>query len=95
MAKKKKKPATEDTSLSFEELLARIERSVAALEQGELGLDESMKCYEEGVKMLRQAHRQLDRAERKIELLAGVDPEGRPETEPFDDRATDASGGPE
>ncbi len=45
-------------------------------------------AYEEGVKLLRQSYDLLQRAERKIELLSGVDAEGNPVTQPFDDSAT-------
>ena len=45
-------------------------------------------AYEEGVKLLRQSYELLQRAERRIELLSGVDAEGNPVTQPFDDTAT-------
>ena len=38
--------------------------------------------------MLRQSYDILQKAERRIELLSGVDAEGNPITEPFDDTAT-------
>ena len=38
--------------------------------------------------MLRQSYELLERAERRIELLSGVDAEGNPVTQPFDDTAT-------
>jgi len=71
---------------SFEESLEKLERSVRQLEDGKLTLTESLQCYEEGVKQLKQCYRGLEAAERKIELLAGVDAEGHPVTEPFDER---------
>jgi exodeoxyribonuclease VII small subunit len=73
---------------SFEEALRRLEEIVHLLEEGEIGLDEALKRYEEGVKLLRQAYELLTRAERRIELLSGVDAEGNPICEPFDDQAT-------
>ncbi len=78
--------------LSFEQSLQRLEEIVHLLEEGDLGLSEAMQCYEEGVKLLRQSHELLERAERKIELLSGVDAEGNPVTEPFDDTATFGKG---
>ncbi|NLF69468.1 MAG: exodeoxyribonuclease VII small subunit [Candidatus Anammoximicrobium sp.] len=79
-------PANDDPAPTFEASLAKLERSVRQLEEGKLGLSESLQCYEEGVKQLKQCYRDLESAERKIELLAGVDAEGKPVTEPFDER---------
>jgi exodeoxyribonuclease VII small subunit len=78
--------ANGDQLPGFEESLEKLERSVHQLEDGKLGLTESLQCYEEGVKQLKQCYRGLEAAERKIELLAGVDAEGKPLTEPFDER---------
>ena len=74
--------------LSFEDALKRLEQIVHALEDGELGLNESLQRYEEGVTLLRQSYELLLRAERRIELLSGVDAEGNPITQSFDDTAT-------
>ena len=85
-----KKPIGDPSSEqpSFEDALKRLEEIVHALEEGELGLNEAMERYEEGVKLLRQSYELLQRAERRIELLSGVDAEGNPITQPFDDTAT-------
>jgi exodeoxyribonuclease VII small subunit len=77
-----------ETELSFEQALARLEQIARDLEDGNLGLEESLTCYEEGVKRLKTCHRMLAQAERKIELLSGVDAQGNPITQPFDDEAT-------
>ena len=55
------------------------------LEAGQLGLSESLECYEAGVKQLKQCYRALETTERKIALLTGVDADGRPITEAFDE----------
>lgn len=73
--------------LTFEQALAAIESIVHELEEGQLGLEESLARYERGVKLLRQCHEQLQRAERRIELLTGVDAEGRPLCTPLDEAA--------
>ncbi len=87
----KKKMATEEgKQLRFEEAIERLEAIVRALEEGELGLEESLGRYEDGVKLLRHAHALLERAERRVELLTGIGPGGQPQTEPFDDRATES-----
>ncbi|MHB0955947.1 MAG: exodeoxyribonuclease VII small subunit [Pirellulaceae bacterium] len=72
-----------DEALSFEESLQRLEEVVGLLEGGQLGLSESLAQYEQGVKYLKFCYLQLERAERKIELLSGVDAEGRVQTQPF------------
>ena len=77
-----------DTNISFEDALKRLEEIMHLLEEGDLGLNESLERYEEGVKLLRQSFELLERAERRIELLSGVDAEGNPVTQPFDDTAT-------
>jgi len=73
---------------TFEQSLKRLEEIVHLLEEGNLGLNDALKQYEEGVALLRQSYELLQRAERRIELLSGVDAEGNPITEPFDDTAT-------
>jgi len=80
--------AQSSTPLTFEDALERLEQIVHALEQGELGLNASLERYEEGVKLLRQSYELLQKAERRIELLSGIDAEGNPITQPFDDTAT-------
>jgi exodeoxyribonuclease VII small subunit len=84
MAKKKPTPRDECAN-SFEESLAELEKIVAELESGELGLSEALAHYEDGVKHLKSCQQLLERAERKIELLSGVDADGNPITEPFED----------
>jgi exodeoxyribonuclease VII small subunit len=73
---------------SFEQSLKRLEEIVHLLEEGDLGLNDALQRYEEGVKLLRQSYDLLQKAERRIELLSGVDAEGNPITQPFDDTAT-------
>ena len=79
---------TNAAPLSFEAALKRLEEIVHSLEEGNIGLNESLERYEEGVKLLRQSYELLERAERRIELLSGVDADGNPITQPFDDTAT-------
>lgn len=88
MAKKKPSAGDEGCGDSFEESLATLERIVADLEGGELGLSEALARYEDGVKHLTACQQLLERAERRIELLSGVDADGNPIAEPFDDAAS-------
>lgn len=73
--------------MTFEEALARLEEIVRQLEEGQLGLSESLACYEEGVQHLKHCHRALELSEQKILLLTGVDVEGQPIVQPFDEQA--------
>lgn len=94
MAKRRGSDSGEDSACpdsgqpTFEESLARLEEITERLEEGQLGLGESLACYEEGIKHLKQCYELLERAERKIELLSGIDAQGNPITEPFDDAAS-------
>jgi exodeoxyribonuclease VII small subunit len=81
-------PQTSPSPATFEQALARLDQIVAQLEDGRVDLAESLARYEEGVRLLRQCHSLLERAERRIEVLSGIDAEGKPVTEPFDDRSS-------
>jgi exodeoxyribonuclease VII small subunit len=89
VAKKKAKSAADRPKQgpTFEEAVERLKAIVHELEEGEIGLDESLRRYEEGVKLIRRCTTQLEAAERKLEVLDGVDAEGRPSTRPLDDEA--------
>jgi exodeoxyribonuclease VII small subunit len=84
MAKKKPMPR-EECIASFEDSLEELEKIVAELESGKLGLSDALSRYEQGVKHLKSCQQLLERAERKIELLSGVDADGNPITEPFEE----------
>ncbi|MCE9605100.1 MAG: exodeoxyribonuclease VII small subunit [Planctomycetia bacterium] len=81
-------PQTPPAPPTFEQALVRLEAIVQQLEDGRTDLAASLAGYEEGVRLLRQCHGLLEKAERRIEILAGVDAEGKPVTEPFDDEST-------
>ena len=80
------KPSKDEASeLGFEAALEQLEGIVHRLEEGEIGLNEALEQYEKGVKLLRQCYDLLEKAERRIELLSGVDAEGKPVTTPMKD----------
>jgi exodeoxyribonuclease VII small subunit len=85
VAKKKRVVKESADAPSFEDSLGELEAIVGELESGQLGLSDALARYEEGVKHLKSCHSLLVRAERKIELLSGVDADGQPITEPFDE----------
>jgi exodeoxyribonuclease VII small subunit len=87
----KKKPITrEECAGTFEEALAELEKIVAELESGKLGLSDALARYEEGVRHLKGCQQQLESAERRVELLSGVDADGNPITQPFDEGDVDS-----
>ena len=87
---KKKVTEREECVASFEESLEELEKIVAELESGKLGLSDALARYEEGVKHLKGCQQLLERAERKIELLSGVDADGNPMTQPFEETNIEA-----
>jgi exodeoxyribonuclease VII small subunit len=87
---KKKSSSRDECASSFEDALGELEKIVAELESGKLGLSDALGRYEEGVKHLKGCQQLLEMAERKIELLSGVDAEGNPITQPFDEGAADS-----
>ena len=78
---KKKTPST----LGFEAALETLETIVSQLEDGQLPLAESLERYEQGVAHLKTCYQILEKAERRIELLRGVDADGKPIVEPLAD----------
>lgn len=77
------RPDSNPETPSFEAALASLEAIVHDLEDGDLGLAEALARYEQGIKHLRHCYDLLEQAERKIELLTGIDAEGRAKTVPF------------
>ena len=63
---------------------------MAELESGKLGLSDALARYEEGVRHLKGCQHLLEMAERKIELLSGVDADGNPITERFEETDSDS-----
>ena len=87
MAKKKQ---SDDAELCFEDALKELEAIVGKLEGGKLGLEESLEQYEQGVQHLKQCYQQLRHAERRIELVSGLDAEGKAKAVPFDEEDDDS-----
>jgi len=81
--KRSKRQAAEEPS--FEQALEQLGEIVHQLEEGEIGLDGALEQYEKGVRLLGQCYRLLEKAQRRIELLSGVDADGRPVLTPMDE----------
>lgn len=62
----------------FEVMLQQLEETVRKLEQGNLGLQDSLEAYQLGIDRLKRCHKILSDAELKIEMLSGVDEDGKP-----------------
>ena len=71
--------------MNFEQCLEHLQEVVIALEDGSTGLSESLDQYERGVAYLKRCHEVLQSAEQKVQLLSGIDAEGNPITQPFDE----------
>ena len=70
----------EESGVSFEDALARLEEVAEQLEGGELSLEKAIALAEEGLKLSQLCEKQLTEAEGKIEQLVermgavGVEP---------------------
>lgn len=84
----KKKAAKKEAAPAFEEALAELTDIVEQLDGGELSLEESLKQFERGMALMKQCHSTLSDAEKRVELLVGVQADGEPVTEPYDDSAS-------
>ena len=71
-------PANPEQSPSFEAGLAQLADIVNQLEGGGLGLSASIAAYERGVAMLGRLHAELASIEQRVQVLLGIDEEGRP-----------------
>ncbi len=80
--------ADDSSVTSFEGSLSELQAIVGTLEAGSTSLEESMQQFERGVGLLKNCYRVLEDAEQRIEILTGVDRDGKAVTEPFDASAT-------
>jgi len=76
-------PTPEETPLTFEEALRRLDEVVARLEGGEVGLEEAVALFEQGQTLLASCRERLAAAQRRIEELTAEDlPAVAPEATP-------------
>ena len=71
----------------FEDALAELEKILRELEDGTTTLDDALARYERGVHLLRQCYGQLRDAEQKIQQLAGLTADGKPDLKMFEHTA--------
>jgi exodeoxyribonuclease VII small subunit len=70
-------------TITFEEALENLEKTVERLESGDLPLEKALEEFEQGVRMSRLCSQKLEEAEKKVELLLKV-ADGKPQTSLFD-----------
>ena len=63
----------ENSGLSIEESLERIEQLLEKMESDETGLEETFKLYEQGLKLIRDTESSIDKVEKQIKILSGED----------------------
>lgn len=59
----------ENTKISFEDKMKRLEQIATELEKGDLDLDTSVTKFEEGMEISKQCSEMLEKAEKKITML--------------------------
>ena len=74
-----------DSKLTFEEAVARIDEIVTSLERGDAQLDKSLSLFEEGVKLIETCGTMLDTAEQKVVSLQKAMNSEQPKEYLFDD----------
>jgi exodeoxyribonuclease VII small subunit len=75
-------------TLTFEQALIELERTVRELEDGRLGLDEALARYEQGVGLIKRCYTRLREAEQRILVLTGTEDDGQPILQAFKHEAT-------
>lgn len=72
MPEKQRSKKSPDNQLSFEDALAKLEKTIEQLESDDLTLDKSLQLFEEGIGLLRTCDTHLKKAKGKVtELLKG------------------------
>jgi exodeoxyribonuclease VII small subunit len=72
MTEKQRTKKNAGDSLSFEEALARLEKTVEQLERENVTLDESLELFEQGIGLMRTCDAHLKKAKGRVtELLRG------------------------
>lgn len=61
--------AKDDTQLSFEQAMEKLEQIVTRLENGDVPLEQAIELFQEGMKLSQLCGQKLEVVERKIETL--------------------------
>lgn len=63
----------DQSSLSFEQAIEKLESMIDDIESGEVGLEEAIARYEQGQKLVKRCRTILDKAEQRIAELSPAD----------------------
>lgn len=74
------------STLTFEQQLARLDAIVRQLERGDAPLDQSLALFEEGTGLIRSCGAMLDAAEQSVVRIK-KGPDGAPIEQPFEAEA--------
>jgi exodeoxyribonuclease VII small subunit len=77
----------EETTLSFEQAIEKLEHIVSMLEGGDVPLEKAIELYQEGMRLSHLCGQKLEQVERKIEML--VEGENGLSKKPFQPAAED------
>lgn len=84
------KPSTNESPISFESAVERLEQIVELMESDKMPLEDLLVRYEEGTKLVKFCQQQLEAAEKRIEIITR-NAKGEPKLEPFEpEKATAA-----
>lgn len=87
------KKSTSEESVQFEQAIAELEQIVRRLEQGGNSLDDDLGDYGRAIKLIQQCHSRLTEAERTVQLLSGLDADGNPVLEIYQQAESNAEKG--
>ena len=76
----------EETNMSFEQSMQRLEQIVRLLEKGDAPLEDAMKLFTEGTALAARCQTMLEEAEKQVVKLA-KGPDGEPVESEFADGA--------
>ncbi|NHN28828.1 exodeoxyribonuclease VII small subunit [Paenibacillus agricola] len=77
--------AKQETTLSFEQAMDKLEQIVASLEGGDVPLEQAIELFQEGMKLSQLCGSKLEQVEHKIEIL--MEQEGGLVKKPFNPAA--------
>ena len=73
----------DNSAMTFEASMARLEQIVRTMERGDVSLDESLKLFREGTDLVRTCEKLLDDAQLQVTKIMTA-PDGSPVEERFD-----------
>ncbi len=73
-----------ESNMTFEAQMRRLEQIVRAMERGDVALEESLKLFQEGTELVRSCGKLLDDAQLQVSKIV-TNPDGTPGEEVFTD----------